>query len=95
MGDKEIIRRYPAFLKLAKEVLRRIHQSNNGIRDEKLKNYVWDISLMFHVNDHTINKQPFRFVTSDKTMLLASGAFHDSNDVMNYSEFENWLGTLK
>lgn len=91
MSNKEIIRRYPAFLKLAKEVVRRIHQSNNKISDDKLKNYIWDISLMFHVNDHTVNKQPFRFITTDKTMLLASGAFHDTNDVMDYNEFKVWL----
>ena len=90
-GNKEIIRRYPAFLKLLKEVVRRIHQSKNHISDEKLKNYVWDISLMFHVNDHTVNHEPFRFVTSDKTMLLASGAFHDTNNVMNYQEFKEWI----
>lgn len=90
-GNKEIIRRYPAFLKLVKEVVRRIHQSKNQITDDKLKNYVWDIALMFHVNDHTINHEPFRFVTSDKTMLLASGAFHDTNNVMNYQEFKDWL----
>lgn len=90
-GNKEIIRRYPAFLKLVKEVVRRIHQSNNQISDDKLKNYVWDISLMFHANDHTVNRQPFRFITTDKTMLLASGAFHDSKNVMNYKEFKNWL----
>lgn len=90
-SNKEIIRRYPAFLKLVKEVVRRIHQSGNQISDDKLKNYIWDISLMFHVNDHTVNQQPFRFVTSDKTMLLASGAFHDSQNVMNYAEFKNWI----
>ena len=90
-GNIEIKRRYPAFLKLAKEVVRRIHQSKNQISDEKLKNYVWDIKLMFHVNDHTINHHPFRFITSDKTMLLASGAFHDKNNVMNFSEFKKWL----
>ena len=90
-GNKEIIRRYPAFLKLLKEVVRRIHQSKNQISDEKLKNYVWDISLMFHVNDHTMNHEPFRFVTSDKTMLLASGAFHDTNNVMTYQEFKEWI----
>lgn len=91
-GNKEIIRRYPAFLKLAKEVVRRIHQSKNQIANDKLKNYVWDISLMFHVNDHTVNRQPFRFITTDKAMLLASDAFHDSNDVMNYNEFKEWAG---
>ncbi len=90
-GNKEIIRRYPAFLKLLKEVVRRIHQSKNQISDEKLKNYVWDISLMFHVNDHTVNHEPFRFITSDKTMLLASGAFHDTNNVMTYQEFKEWI----
>lgn len=90
-GNKEIIRRYPAFLKLLKEVLWRIHQSKNQISAEKLKNFVWDISLMFHVNDHTVDHEPFRFITSDKAMLLASGAFHDANNVMNYKEFEAWL----
>lgn len=90
-SNMEIIRRYPAFLKLAKEVVRRIHQSKNKISDDKLKNYIWDISLMFHVNDHTVNKQPFRFITTDKAMLLASGAFHDTNDVMDYSEFKEWV----
>ena len=90
-SNKEIIRRYPAFLKLAKEVVRRIHQSKNQIADEKLKNYVWDISLMFHVNDHTVNQQPFRFITSDKAMLMASGVFHDTNNVMNYKEFHDWI----
>ena len=90
-GNKEIIRRYPAFLKLFKEVIRRIHQSNNQISDERLKNYVWDISLMFHVNDHTVNHEPFRFITTDKAMLLASGAFRNSNNVMNYGEFHEWL----
>lgn len=90
-GNKEIIRRYPAFLQLAKEVIRRVHNSKYEISDDKLKNYIWDISLMFHVNNHTVNKQPFKFVTSDKAMLLASGAFHDSNDVMNYREFEAWV----
>ena len=90
-GNREIIRRYPAFLKLVKEVVRRIHQSKNLISDDKLKNFVWDIALMFHVNDHTINHEPFRFVTSDKTMLLASGAFHDTNNVMNFKEFKDWL----
>ena len=90
-GNKEIIRRYPAFLKLVKEVVRRIHQSRNQISDDKLKNYVWDIALMFHVNDHTVNHEPFRFITADKTMLLASGAFHDSNNVMNYKEFKTWI----
>ena len=90
-SNKEIIRRYPAFLKLAKEVVRRIHQSKNKISDDKLKNYIWDILLMFHVNDHTVNKQPFRFITTDKAMLLASGAFHDTNDVMDYREFKAWV----
>lgn len=94
-GNKEIIRRYPAFLKLVKEVVRRIHQSKNQISDDKLKNYVWDIALMFHVNDHTMNHEPFRFVTSDKTMLLASGAFHDANNVMNYKEFKDWMESDK
>jgi len=91
-GNKEIARRYPAFLKLMKEVVRRIHQSQNQISDDKLKNYVWDISLMFHVNDHTVGHEPFRFITSDKTMLLASGAFHDSNNVMTFQEFRAWVG---
>lgn len=90
-GNKEIIRRYPAFLNLMKEVLRRIHQSGNQISDEKLKNYVWDISLMFHVNDHTIDHEPFRFITSDKTMLVSSGAFHDAANVMTYREFNDWI----
>lgn len=90
-SNKEIIRRYPAFLKLAKEVIRRIHISKNEISNDKLKNYIWDISLMFHVNNHTVNKQPFRFITTDKAMLVASGAFHDSNDVMNYKEFDAWV----
>lgn len=90
-GNAEIIRRYPAFLMLAKEVVRRIHQSGNQISDDKLKNYVWDISLMFHVNDHTVNREQFRFITSDKAMLLASGAFRDTNNVMNYSEFRDWV----
>ena len=35
-GNKEIIRRYPAFLKLLKEVVRRLHQSKNQISDDKL-----------------------------------------------------------
>lgn len=90
-SNKEIIRRYLAFLMLAKEVIRRIHQSRNEISDDKLKNYVWDISLMFHVNDHTVNLHPFRFITSDKAMLLASGAFHDTSNVMNYQEFHDWI----
>ena len=46
---------------------------------------------MFHVNDHKVNHEPFRFVTSDKTMLRASGAFHDTNNVMNYQEFKEWI----
>lgn len=92
-GNNEIIRRYPAFLKLAKEVVRRIHQSGGKISDDRLKNFIWDISLMFHVNDHTVNQQPFRFVTTDKAMLLASGAFLDTNDVMNYSEFDAWVNS--
>ena len=90
-GNKEIIRRYPAFLNLMKEVVRRIHQSGNQMSDEKLKNYVWDISLMFHVNDHTVDHEPFRFITSDKTMLVVSGAFHDTDNVMTYREFYDWI----
>ena len=90
-GNREIIRRYPAFLKLVKEVVRRIHQSRNQISDDKLKNYVWDIALMFHVNNHTVDHEPFRFITTDKTMLVASGAFHDAGNVMNYKEFKEWM----
>lgn len=87
-GNKEVIRRYPAFIALAKEVVRKIHQ-NKQISDKKLHNFIWDINLMFHINDHTVNKEPFIFVTSDKAMLVASGAFHDQGNVMNYDEFTN------
>lgn len=90
-GNEEIIRRYPAFLSLMKEVVRRIHSSGDQMSDAKLKNYVWDLSLMFHVNDHTVDHEPFRFITSDKTMLIASGAFHDTDNVMTYREFNDWI----
>lgn len=90
-GNVEIIRRYPAFVRLAKEVLKRIHQSCNQISDEKLKNYVWDIALMFHVNDHTLDREPFRFITSDTAMLKASGVFRNTNNVMSFAEFNEWV----
>ena len=46
---------------------------------------------MFHVNDHTVDHEPFRFITTDKTVLVASGAFHDAGNVMNYKEFKEWM----
>ena len=46
---------------------------------------------MFHMNDHTVNHEPFHFVTSDRTMLLASGSFLDTNNVMTYQEFKEWI----
>lgn len=52
-NNKEVIRRYPAFISLAKEVIKRIHLNKN-MSDDKLHNYIWDINLMFHINDHTI-----------------------------------------
>ena len=85
--NRRIINRYPAPLALMKEVLKRIHQSNNSISDKKLKNFVWDIRLMFHVNDHTIDKEPFVLVTTDKTMIKASGAFNNKN-VFTFEEFK-------
>ena len=90
-SNMEIKRRYPAFLALAKEVVRRIYQSQYHISDDKLHNYVWDILLMFHVNDHTISQEPCIFITSDKAMLLSSGAFHDRHKVMNYGELKEML----
>lgn len=74
-GNREIIRRYPAALALMKKVLFSLHINGSTISDERLKNFVWDIRLMFHVNDHTIDKNPFIFVTSDTSMIKAIDAF--------------------
>ena len=87
-NNKEVIRRYPAFISLAKEVIKRIHLNKN-MSDDKLHNYIWDINLMFHINDHTICHEPLIFITSDKAMLLASGVFHDTENVLKYDEFKH------
>lgn len=94
-SNLEIKRRYPAFLALTKEVVRRIHISHFKISEDRLCNYVWDILLMFHINDHTIKSEPCIFVTSDKAMLLSSGAFHDRHKVMNYGEFQELLNVVR
>lgn len=87
-NNKEVIRRYPAFISLAKEVIKRIHLNKN-MSDDKLHNYIWDINLMFHINDHTICREPLIFITSDKAMLLVSGVFHDTENVLKYDEFKH------
>lgn len=81
----------PESFKKEFEFVQFMQHGNNQISDDKLKNYVWDIALMFHVNDHTVDHEPFRFITTDKTMLVASGAFHDAGNVMNYKEFKEWM----
>ena len=48
-----------------------------------------DINLMFHINDHTICREPLIFITSDKAMLLVSGVFHDTENVLKYDEFKH------
>lgn len=87
-GNREIIRRYPAALALMKKVLFSLHINGSTISDERLKNFVWDIRLMFHANDHTIDKEPFIFVTSDKSMIKASSLLKNRY-VFTFSEFKS------
>ena len=86
--NKKIVIRYPAPLALMKKVLMNIHINGKTISDKKLKNFVWDIRLMFHANDHTIDKEPFIFVTSDKSMIKASSLLKNRY-VFTFSEFKS------
>src|SRR5690606_35375463 len=85
----EVSKRYPAFLSLFKEVINRIKQSNGEITSEKLKNYFWDIHLMFNVSNHLLNGEPVLFVTSDKAMVSSVRKSQLNINILTYPEFKN------
>lgn len=81
-----IIKKYPAFIALFKEVMLKVQ---NGMSDEKIKNYIWDILLMFNVTGFTINREPVVFVTSDKAMLQAANISHKHLSIMTFEELKD------
>lgn len=80
-----IIEKYPSFIALFKQVMIKIQ---GGMSDEKIKNYIWDILLMFNVTDLTIDKEPVIFVTSDKAMLEAANISHKNLSIMTFKELK-------
>lgn len=83
----EIVKnRYPSFLLLFKEIIKRIQMSNGQMSIEKMKNYIWDIALMFNVSDYTLKGEKVVFVTSDKAMLLS--VKNENIDIYTYPEFK-------
>ncbi|HAY3542241.1 hypothetical protein ACH34E_17295 [Elizabethkingia anophelis] len=80
--------RYPAFLSLFKEVINRFIDSGKEMKKEKLKNYIWDILLMFNVSNLTMNGEDIIFVTSDKAMLLAAQKVDSRLTILTLNEFK-------
>lgn len=80
-----IIEKYPSFIALFEQVMIKVQ---NGMSDEKIKNYIWDILLMFNVTDLTIDKEPVIFVTSDKAMLEAANISHKNLSIMTFKELK-------
>lgn len=81
-----IIEKYPSFIALFRQVMIKVQ---NGMSDEKIKNYIWDILLMFNVTDLTIDKEPVIFVTSDKAMLNAANISHKNLSIMTFKELKD------
>ena len=80
-----IIKKYPSFIALFKQVIIKVR---NGMSDEKIRNYIWDILLMFNVTNLTIDKDPVVFITSDKEMLEAANISHKNLSIMTFIEFK-------
>ncbi|MDD3038815.1 hypothetical protein [Bacteroides sp.] len=76
--------KYPSFITLFKQVIIKV---NNGMSENKIKNYIWDILLMFNVTDLTIDNDPVIFVTSDKAMLEAAKISHNNLSIITFEDF--------
>lgn len=84
-----IATRSPSFLSLFKELITRFFQSKKQLTSKKMKNYIWDILLMFNVNNLTIQKEKVLFITDDKAMLLTAKTNDEYSNILTYDEFKN------
>lgn len=80
-----IAKKYPSFIALFKQVLIKI---KGGMSNENIKNYIWDILLMFNVTNLTMNKESVVFVTTDKAMLEAADISHKNLYIMTFKELK-------
>lgn len=86
--SESIANKYSPFITLMKSVVKRIIDSNNQIKSKKLKNYIWDILLMFNVNHLTINREKVIFVTTDNAMREAALNSDKNIYIMDFKEFK-------
>ncbi|UVQ25945.1 hypothetical protein [Bacteroides thetaiotaomicron] len=83
---QKIATKYPSFIALFKQVIIKV---KGGMSDEKIKNYIWDILLMFNITNLTIDKEPVIFVTSDKAMLEAANISQMNLFIMTFKELKD------
>uniref|UniRef100_UPI00356A866F hypothetical protein n=1 Tax=Bacteroides xylanisolvens TaxID=371601 RepID=UPI00356A866F len=83
---QRIATKYPSFIALFKQVIIKV---KGGMSDEKIKNYIWDILLMFNITNLTIDKEPVIFITSDKAMLEAANISQKNLSIMTFKELKD------
>lgn len=86
---------FKAPIALKKQVMENLVNSDFNILENNRTNFIWDIMLMFNLNDVTTEGNVSYFVTSDKAIIRAALASSTQYRILTFSEYLDYIGISK